>query len=433
MDYLTTSVSTNGHHYYGAGTANELYYMPASNQYQSGHAAINNGKYSFGGGPQYASAASYGSLDPYSSYEAVKLPQQHVADFGQYTNSYDSYKSLIYTPVAEPQVYTSGSHFNELAPNQQSRKRKSSSSSSSSNSLNSSTVRIKGTATAKAPKPGKQAKPIKPNKRTKQTNDFNNNDLDEDYQEKSSKRQCLATIDIIEAPATAAELSNMENFNKYILGKNLLVHQRSRSPSSANGAFPLEEDLQQQRVMANVRERQRTQSLNDAFTQLRQIIPTLPSDKLSKIQTLKLAYQYIEFLYQILNDTNAPSSNEPSSSSGSGNTSSGGESMFEAKQCDDDSLNQACGYKNETFNGWCSGIETPRMADSYSTDDTSANHNSMSTTSPLCLSTSPSSSASVSPPSSANSSASSSSNSIALKKRAIQNSKANSISPKASW
>lgn len=49
------------------------------------------------------------------------------------------------------------------------------------------------------------------------------------------------------------------------------------------------EDLQTQRVMANVRERQRTQSLNEAFTALRKIIPTLPSDKLSKIQTLKLA------------------------------------------------------------------------------------------------------------------------------------------------
>lgn len=49
------------------------------------------------------------------------------------------------------------------------------------------------------------------------------------------------------------------------------------------------EDFHTQRIMANVRERQRTQSLNDAFKSLQQIIPTLPSDKLSKIQTLKLA------------------------------------------------------------------------------------------------------------------------------------------------
>nr|CAG4643913.1 EOG090X0511 [Lepidurus arcticus] len=59
-------------------------------------------------------------------------------------------------------------------------------------------------------------------------------------------------------------------------------------------------DLHSQRVLANVRERQRTQSLNEAFASLRKIIPTLPSDKLSKIQTLKLASRYIDFLYHVL-------------------------------------------------------------------------------------------------------------------------------------
>ncbi len=57
-----------------------------------------------------------------------------------------------------------------------------------------------------------------------------------------------------------------------------------------------EEEQQQQRLQANVRERQRTQDLNTAFAKLRTIIPTLPSDKLSKIQTLKLASCYIDFL-----------------------------------------------------------------------------------------------------------------------------------------
>lgn len=57
---------------------------------------------------------------------------------------------------------------------------------------------------------------------------------------------------------------------------------------------------QVQRI-ANVRERQRTESLNDAFEKLRKIVPTLPSDKLSKIQTLRLATDYIRFLYQLLN------------------------------------------------------------------------------------------------------------------------------------
>lgn len=49
------------------------------------------------------------------------------------------------------------------------------------------------------------------------------------------------------------------------------------------------EDMKVMRSLANNRERQRTQNLNDAFCSLRKIIPTMPSDKLSKIQTLKLA------------------------------------------------------------------------------------------------------------------------------------------------
>nr|XP_021545215.1 twist-related protein 1 [Neomonachus schauinslandi] len=74
----------------------------------------------------------------------------------------------------------------------------------------------------------------------------------------------------------------------------------SGGSSSGGGSPQSYEELQTQRVMANVRERQRTQSLNEAFAALRKIIPTLPSDKLSKIQTLKLAARYIDFLYQVL-------------------------------------------------------------------------------------------------------------------------------------
>ena len=52
-------------------------------------------------------------------------------------------------------------------------------------------------------------------------------------------------------------------------------------------------------VAANVRERQRTQSLNEAFGKLREIVPTQPSDKLSKRETLKLANMYIGFLNKV--------------------------------------------------------------------------------------------------------------------------------------
>ncbi|XP_042199234.1 twist-related protein 2-like [Callorhinchus milii] len=89
-------------------------------------------------------------------------------------------------------------------------------------------------------------------------------------------------------------------------GRKRRSGQRSQRPSSGKKGMKISplaqslEDIQSQRVVANVRERQRTQSLNDAFATLRKIIPTLPSDKLSKIQILKLATRYIDFLYQVL-------------------------------------------------------------------------------------------------------------------------------------
>lgn len=53
----------------------------------------------------------------------------------------------------------------------------------------------------------------------------------------------------------------------------------------------------QQRQAANMRERRRMQSINDAFEGLRAHIPTLPYEKrLSKVDTLKLAIGYISFL-----------------------------------------------------------------------------------------------------------------------------------------
>lgn len=92
----------------------------------------------------------------------------------------------------------------------------------------------------------------------------------------------------------------------YVLGRKRSSRSKEfEAPSKSRRRSPqTPEEMQSQRVMANVRERQRTQSLNEAFASLRKIIPTLPSDKLSKIQTLKLATRYIDFLYQVLHKAN---------------------------------------------------------------------------------------------------------------------------------
>ncbi len=56
-----------------------------------------------------------------------------------------------------------------------------------------------------------------------------------------------------------------------------------------------------QRVAANARERDRTHSVNSAFTALRDLIPTEPKNrKLSKIETLRLATSYISHLGTVL-------------------------------------------------------------------------------------------------------------------------------------
>ncbi|GFY38562.1 twist-related protein 1 [Trichonephila inaurata madagascariensis] len=104
---------------------------------------------------------------------------------------------------------------------------------------------------------------------------------------------------------------NGHNLVAFTLGNQQNYLQRRKRPAKSRSNSEIQrhrnrrtshsmEELQNQRVLANVRERQRTQSLNDAFSALRRIIPTLPSDKLSKIQTLRLAARYIDFLYQVI-------------------------------------------------------------------------------------------------------------------------------------
>ncbi|XP_043258244.1 transcription factor 15-like isoform X3 [Colletes gigas] len=61
------------------------------------------------------------------------------------------------------------------------------------------------------------------------------------------------------------------------------------------------EESTKQRYQANARERDRTHSVNTAFSALRTLIPTEPVDrKLSKIETLRLASSYINHLGAVL-------------------------------------------------------------------------------------------------------------------------------------
>ena len=60
-----------------------------------------------------------------------------------------------------------------------------------------------------------------------------------------------------------------------------------------------------QRKAANLRERRRMKSINEAFDTLRTCIPTQDNvdRKLSKVDTLKLAMNYIEYLSELIKST----------------------------------------------------------------------------------------------------------------------------------
>ncbi|XP_071803512.1 basic helix-loop-helix transcription factor scleraxis-like [Asterias amurensis] len=75
---------------------------------------------------------------------------------------------------------------------------------------------------------------------------------------------------------------------------------RRRKSKSLSTSGP-DEDGHHPRVAANARERDRTHSVNSAFTTLRDLIPTEPKNrKLSKIETLRLATSYIRHLGTLL-------------------------------------------------------------------------------------------------------------------------------------
>ncbi|XP_076327937.1 pancreas transcription factor 1 subunit alpha-like [Tachypleus tridentatus] len=88
----------------------------------------------------------------------------------------------------------------------------------------------------------------------------------------------------VDSMTVHAQHSDQENFHE---------HRKRRKKSH--------QQKHQQRQTANQRERRRMQSINDAFEGLRAHIPTLPYEKrLSKVDTLRLAIGYIEFLREIV-------------------------------------------------------------------------------------------------------------------------------------
>lgn len=95
-----------------------------------------------------------------------------------------------------------------------------------------------------------------------------------------------------------SESSGSEEKPFHVDAEGFAVKAGKRRSGKSRGRLAREP---RQRHTANARERDRTNSVNTAFTALRTLIPTEPADrKLSKIETLRLASSYISHLGNVL-------------------------------------------------------------------------------------------------------------------------------------
>ncbi|XP_069758942.1 heart- and neural crest derivatives-expressed protein 2 [Narcine bancroftii] len=106
---------------------------------------------------------------------------------------------------------------------------------------------------------------------------------------------------ISHAEMSPPDYSMAPNYSpEYANGGGGLDHTSYGGVSSAVGTAPGNRPIKR-RGTANRKERRRTQSINSAFSELRECIPNVPADtKLSKIKTLRLATSYIAYLMDLL-------------------------------------------------------------------------------------------------------------------------------------
>lgn len=105
------------------------------------------------------------------------------------------------------------------------------------------------------------------------------------------------------SPEDSSEKQSMNNNYKQSRKRRRKTYRNNNNSSDSSSDvefYDHSHGSKKQRTVANDRERKRTQQLNEALSSLRRIVPSLPADKLSKYQTIKLATQYIEFLWTLL-------------------------------------------------------------------------------------------------------------------------------------
>ncbi|OWF35566.1 Protein Fer3 [Mizuhopecten yessoensis] len=113
--------------------------------------------------------------------------------------------------------------------------------------------------------------------------------------------------------------TSLNDEQNYLTQPSILLSQRPKGDNpdtgSQNGRSQAESGRHtstigansDQRRKANIRERRRMQNLNEAFNSLRRVLPTFTYEKrLSRIETLRLAIVYVDFLTKFIGG-NTPS------------------------------------------------------------------------------------------------------------------------------
>ncbi|KAK1172937.1 fer3-like protein [Acipenser oxyrinchus oxyrinchus] len=122
--------------------------------------------------------------------------------------------------------------------------------------------------------------------------------------ESNKSEASLHSIDIRERFYDFASIHGFADVeSKVSLGSLAMENSPDCSMSSLTGRSKRKRVItSNQRHAANIRERKRMFSLNEAFDDLRKKVPTFAYEKrLSRIETLRLAVVYISFMSELLN------------------------------------------------------------------------------------------------------------------------------------
>lgn len=155
--------------------------------------------------------------------------------------------------------------------------------------------------------------------------DDDENDMMVDYSADSPQRSTISRKYNSRSTLSKRRQSVSSSRKSMSMKKRSNVKQRSGKSMSIYAAFDsfdvdVDDDEQNgdrhgnfgQRHAANLRERKRMQSINDAFEGLRTHIPVHPYEKrLSKVDTLRLAIDYIAFLNRLLTSSSQTDSIHP--------------------------------------------------------------------------------------------------------------------------